>query len=110
MDSCVGRLVLIEFSTLEELLVRDSVKPFFEKGYGLELLLRLHLTNEEQGIEETYKKIVSPKPGYASFHKFIHRLAAIGALELHVVEDKKSQRRLVLPETTKLVLESILFK
>lgn len=101
---------MIEFSTLKELLAQDSVKPFFEKGYGVELLLRLHLTSEEQGIEDTYKKIVSPKPGYASFHKFIHRLAAVGALELHVVENKKSQRRLVLPETTRLVLESILFK
>lgn len=96
-----------KLSTFESLVVIPSVRPFLEKGYGVELLLRLHLCDEEHGIEETYKKILSPKPGYSSFHKYIHRLAALGSLEIHVVENKKSQKKLALSEPTKAILNSI---
>ena len=77
--------------------------PFLEKGYGLELLLLLHKENGSDGIDDTYARLISPKPKPASFYTYIRRLISLGLVESLPSENKKTKRVLVL--STKVASE-----
>ena len=70
--------------------------PFLEKGYGIELLLLIHEENGSDGIDDTYARLLSPKPKPASFYTYIRRLISLGLVESLPSENKKTKKVLVL--------------
>jgi hypothetical protein len=81
--------------------------PFLEKGYGIELLLLLHEENGSDGIDDTYVRLLSPKPKPASFYTYIRRLISLGLVESLPSENKKTKRVLVLSSHVSSAIEEV---
>jgi hypothetical protein len=83
--------------------------PFLEKGYGLELLLLLHKENGSDGIDDTYARLISPKPKPkpASFYTYVRRLISLGLVESLPSENKKTKRVLVLSTQVASEIEEV---
>jgi len=88
----------------------EEIAPFFEKGYGLELILRLYDSDSSEGIEHLYKSILCVKPSYACFHTHIHRLVDLKLLCLTEGRIKKSMKSVSLCDSVKDILKQLIKK
>ena len=86
------------------------LKPFLDKPYGLNLLFLLDtLENEEfdNGIEDTFDKILISKPKKLAFVQYSTHLAKIDAITVNSSPIKKSKKNMRLSKKSKRALISV---
>lgn len=86
----------------------DDLSPFFEKGYGIEVMLFLYDQTSSEGIEHLYTNLLSVRSTYASFNKYIHRLVDLGLLRLVEGRTKKSRKSVLLSEHVRITLNQLI--
>jgi hypothetical protein len=88
----------------------DDLSPFFEKGYGIEVMLFLYdqTSSSSEGIEHLYTNLLSVRSTYASFNRYIHRLVDLGLLRLVEGRIKKSRKSVLLSEHIRNTLNQLI--
>ena len=100
-------------SELELLLAinkNNHLKPFLDKPYGLNLLFLLEtLENEkaDNGIEETFDRLLISKPKKLAFVQYSNQLAKNDAIILKSSPIKKSKKNMRLSKKSKNALTGI---